>query len=66
MMMLFLDFKKPAKKIDTYNHVDFPVNRYALNILPCVSRIVAFIVKNIDTIFFAYFIGKLDSSHVEI
>jgi len=30
-----------------------------------VSRIVAFIVKNIDAIFFACIIDKLDSSHVE-
>jgi hypothetical protein len=27
---------------------------------------VAFIVKNIDTIFFTCFIGKPDSSHLEI
>jgi len=32
----------------------------------CVSRILAFIVKNNNTIFFACFIDELDSSHVEI
>jgi len=36
-------------------------------ILPCVSRIVAFVIKNIITIiFFACFIVTLDSSHVDI
>jgi len=32
----------------------------------CIARIVDFIVKNIDTIIFACFIGKLNFSQVEI
>jgi hypothetical protein len=36
-------------------------------IIPCVSKIVAFKVKNIDAIiFFACFVGCLDFSHKEI
>ncbi len=39
----------------------------SLKYLLCVSRIVAFIVKKKQSnAFFAFFIGKLDSSHVEI
>jgi len=32
----------------------------------CVSRIVAFIVKNIVILILACYIGKIDSLHVEI
>ena len=37
---------------------------YVDSILPCVSRILAFIVKKLIRYFFACFIGKLDSSRV--
>ncbi len=42
-------------------------SNFKLSELPCVSRIVALIVKNIDTKnLFAYLVGWLDFSTVEI
>ncbi len=50
--------------IHIYTWRNYPGSWY---LLPCVSKIVAFIVKNIETIIFAMFswlaIGWLDPSH---
>ena len=73
----FLEMRTASKPIRSSVHVStFNVNYLNvlklitlsanLSILPCVSRIVAFIVKNINEIFFACCNGKPNSSPVKI